>query len=81
MLKTVAAIVIDQAAPFEFGVLCEVFGIDRTEEGVPPIEFRVCGERPGEPLAMSVGAQLIPEHGLDAALDADLVAVPAATHA
>jgi transcriptional regulator GlxA family with amidase domain len=79
MLKTVAALVIDQAAPFEFGVLCEVFGIDRTEEGVPPIEFRVCGEVPGTPLAMSVGAQLVPEHGLDAALDADLVAVPAAT--
>jgi len=79
MLKTVAAIVIDKAAPFEFGVICEVFGIDRTEEGVPPIEFRVCGERPGEPLAMSVGAQLVPEHGIDAALDADLVAVPAAT--
>jgi transcriptional regulator GlxA family with amidase domain len=79
MLKTVAAIVIDQVAPFEFGVLCEVFGIDRTEEGVPPFEFRVCGERPGEPLRMSVGAQLTPEHGLDAVDGADLVAVPAAT--
>jgi AraC family transcriptional regulator, transcriptional activator FtrA len=78
MLRTVAAIVIDQLAPFEFGVLCEVFGIDRTEEGVPPIEFRVCGERPGEPLRTSVGAMLIPEHGLDAVADADLVAVPAA---
>jgi transcriptional regulator GlxA family with amidase domain len=79
MLRTVAAIVIDQAAPFEFGVLCEVFGIDRTEEGVPPIEFRVCGEVAGKPLSMSVGAQLVPEHGLDAVIGADLVAVPAAT--
>jgi AraC family transcriptional activator FtrA len=79
MLKTVAAVVIDQVAPFEFGVLCEVFGIDRTEEGVPPIEFLVCGERPGEPVRTSVGAQLIPERGLDAVAGADLVAVPAAT--
>ena len=79
MLKTVAAVVIDQVAPFEFGVLCEVFGIDRTEEGVPPIEFRVCGERPGEPVRTSVGAMLIPEQGLDAVAGADLVAVPAAT--
>ncbi|HEX6360035.1 helix-turn-helix domain-containing protein [Actinophytocola sp.] len=79
MLRTVAAIVIDQVAPFEFGVLCEVFGIDRTEEGVPPIEFRVCGERPGEPIRTTVGAMLIPEHGLDAVDGADLVAVPAAT--
>jgi transcriptional regulator GlxA family with amidase domain len=79
MLRTVAAVVIDQFAPFEFGVLCEVFGIDRTEEGVPPIEFRVCAERPGEPVRMSVGATLTPECGLDAVADADLVAVPAAT--
>lgn len=79
MLKTVAAIVIDRVAPFEFGVLCEVFGIDRTEEGVPPIEFRVCGERPGEPLQTSVGAKLIPDLGLDAVEGADLVCVPAAT--
>ncbi len=79
MLRSVAAIVIDQVAPFEFGVVCEVFGIDRTEEGVPPIDFRVCGERPGEPLSMSVAASMTPRFGLDAALDADLVAVPAAT--
>jgi AraC family transcriptional activator FtrA len=79
MLKTVAAVVIDQIAPFEFGVLCEVFGIDRTEEGVPPIEFRVCGERPGEPVRTSVGAMLVPECGLDAVAGADLVAVPAVT--
>ncbi|MFC4854193.1 helix-turn-helix domain-containing protein [Actinophytocola glycyrrhizae] len=78
MLKTVAAIVIDRVAPFEFGVICEVFGIDRTEEGVPPFEFLVCGERPGEPLATSVGAQLVPAHGLDVVERADLVAVPAA---
>jgi AraC family transcriptional activator FtrA len=79
MLKTVAAVVIDQFAPFEFGVLCEVFGIDRTEEGVPAVEFRVCGERPGEPVRTSVGAMLVPEKGLDAVEGADLVAVPAAT--
>ena len=79
MLRTVAAIVIDQATPFEFGVLCEVFGIDRTEEGVPPIEFRVCGERPGVPIPTTVGAGLVAEQGLDGLDDADLVAVSAAT--
>jgi transcriptional regulator GlxA family with amidase domain len=79
MLKTVAAMVIDRVAPFEFGVVCEVFGIDRTEEGVPAFEFLVCGERPGEPLPTTVGAQLIPEYGLDVVDRADLVVVPAAT--
>ncbi|HEX2131405.1 MAG TPA: AraC family transcriptional regulator, partial [Actinophytocola sp.] len=78
MLETVAAVVIDDLAPFEFGVLCEVFGIDRTEEGVPRVDFLVCGEEPGVPLRTSVGALLTPEHGLDAVARADLVAVPAA---
>jgi transcriptional regulator GlxA family with amidase domain len=78
-LKTVCAMVIDEFAPFEFGVLCEVFGIDRVEDGVPAFDFRVCGERPGQSVrANDVGVQLIPEHGLDALHDADLVAVPAA---
>jgi AraC family transcriptional activator FtrA len=77
MLNKVAAVVMDGVAPFEFGVLCEVFGIDRTEDGVPPFDFRVCGERAGTPVSTSVGAALIPEHGLDALRGADLVAVPA----
>lgn len=79
MLRTVAAVVIDQMAPFEFGVLCEVFGVDRTEEGVPKIDFRVCGESAGKAVQTGVGATLVPEHGLDRVADADLVAVAAAT--
>jgi AraC family transcriptional regulator, transcriptional activator FtrA len=78
MLRTVSAVLIDDVAPFEFGVVCEVFGIDRTADGVPAFDFRVCGERPGESLSTSVGVRFTPEHGLDALEDADLVAVPAA---
>jgi AraC family transcriptional activator FtrA len=78
MLSRVAVLLIDELAPFEFGVTCEVFGIDRTEDGVPKFEFRVCGERPGEPLATTIpGVSLTPQFGLDAIEDADLVAVPA----
>jgi transcriptional regulator GlxA family with amidase domain len=78
MLKTVCVLLMENFAPFEFGVVCEVFGIDRTGDGVPAFDFRVCGERPGQPLrATDIGAQLIPERGLDALLDADLVAIPA----
>ncbi|WP_026422749.1 GlxA family transcriptional regulator [Actinokineospora inagensis] len=77
MLKTVAAVLIDGVAPFEFGVLCEVFGTDRTEDGVPPIEFRVCGAQAGVPVPSTVGVPLIPPNGLDALIGADLVAVPA----
>jgi transcriptional regulator GlxA family with amidase domain len=78
MLKTVAALLIDNFAPFEFGVLCEVFGVDRTDDGVPPVEFLVCGERAGEPLRTGVGARIIPEHDLSVVERADLVALPAA---
>jgi AraC family transcriptional regulator, transcriptional activator FtrA len=78
MVNTVAVVLIDGFAPFEFGVVCEVFGIDRTEEGVPPIEFRVCAEKPGEALRSSVGVAMIPEQGLDRLEGADLVALPAA---
>ncbi|ROP40784.1 helix-turn-helix domain-containing protein [Saccharothrix texasensis] len=78
MLRTVAAVLIDGLAPFEFGVICEVFGVDRTDDGVPRIDFRVCGERPGEPVTTDVGASVVPAHGLDALADADLVAVAAA---
>jgi len=80
MLKTVAAVLIDQLAPFEFGVICEVFGLDRTDDGVPPIEFRVCGEQPGKPLRATIpGVMLTPSHGLDGLDGADLVALPASS--
>ncbi|GHF78975.1 transcriptional regulator GlxA family with amidase domain [Amycolatopsis bartoniae] len=78
MLKTVAVVVIEDVAPFEFGVICEVFGIDRSDDGGPKFEFRVCGERPGEPVPTSIpGVALTPAYGLDGLEDADLVAVPA----
>jgi transcriptional regulator GlxA family with amidase domain len=79
MLRTVAAVVADGLAPFEFGVVCEVFGLDRTDDGVPLVDFRVCGPVAGFPVRTSMGASLIPDHGLDALEDADLVAVPAMT--
>jgi transcriptional regulator GlxA family with amidase domain len=77
MLKTVSALVLDGLAPFEFGVVCEVFGIDRSADGVPNFDFKVCGPEPGKPVRTSIGASLIPDHGLDALVGADLVAIPA----
>ncbi len=78
MLRTVAVVLVDGVAPFEFGVVHEVFGIDRTDEGVPAFDFRPCGETAGVPLRAGNGVQLIPAYGLDGLADADLVAVPAA---
>ncbi|MEU5693979.1 helix-turn-helix domain-containing protein [Actinosynnema sp. NPDC020468] len=76
MLTSVATPLIDGVAPFEFGVICEVFGIDRTDEGVPAIDFRVCAET-ADPVRTGVGAWMTAEQRFDALVTADLVAVPA----
>src|SRR5687768_7614919 len=39
-LHRVAVIALDQVAPFELGVLCEVFGTERA--GFPAYEFALC---------------------------------------
>ncbi|MBF6174037.1 helix-turn-helix domain-containing protein [Nocardia blacklockiae] len=78
MLSKVAAVLSENVAMFEFGVVCEVFGLDRRDDGLPGFDFRVCGAEPGRPLRSSTpGITLTPEYGLDELLDADLVAVPA----
>ncbi len=76
-LRSVSALVLDGLAIFEFGVICEVFGIDRSADGVPNFDFRVCGPEPGRPISTSVGATLTPDHGLDDLVGVDLVAIPA----
>ncbi len=77
MIKSVSALVLDGVAVFEFGVICEVFGIDRSADGVPNFDFKVCGPQPGQPIRTTVGATLVPDHGLDDLIGADLVAIPA----
>ncbi len=81
VLKSIAVLVLDDLSMFEFGVVCEVFGIDRTADGVPAFEFRVCGPEAGRALASTVSAQVVPQYGLDGLDGADLIAVPAARRA
>lgn len=76
MLTNVAVLAFDGVAPFELGVLCEGFGIDRTADGVPAIDFAVCAED-DRPMRTSMGFSIQAEHGLDRLETADLVAVPA----
>jgi len=77
MLRSVAAIVLPNVAPFELGVACEVFGIDRADTGGPSFDFVVCAEEPG--LVSTKGGlySITVEHGLEATADVDLVIVPA----
>ncbi len=78
-LRSVAVLLVDHSAVFEFGVLCEVFGVDRTAEGVPSFDFRVCTEDPSRPVSLRNGLTLTVPYGLDGLEGADLVAVPATT--
>ncbi|BBY19261.1 GlxA family transcriptional regulator [Mycolicibacterium litorale] len=76
-LKSVSTLVLDGLAVFEFGVICEVFGIDRSADDVPNFDFKVCGPVAGKAVQTSIGAQLVPQHDFGDLLGADLVAVPA----
>ncbi|WP_372727583.1 GlxA family transcriptional regulator [Nocardioides sp.] len=76
MLTNVAALVYDGVAPFELGVLCEAFGVDRSDEGIPRLDFSVCGPELG-PVATSVGFSIQVEEGLERLEQADLIGIPA----
>lgn len=75
MLKKVVVLAIPGLSPFEFGVVCEVFGIDRTDMGGPAFDFTVITADPGI-IDTSAGYQMVVSAGLEAAADADLIAVP-----
>jgi transcriptional regulator GlxA family with amidase domain len=78
MLRNVAVVVLDGFEPFELGVVCEVFGIDRTTDGLPGYDFAVVAGEPG-PLRSSMGFTLDTPFGVERLAEADLVAVPAIT--
>ena len=61
------------------GILCEAFGLDRTEHGVPKLEFAVCAAD-ARPVRTSMGFTVQTEHDLGRVAAADLVAVPAMPH-
>ncbi len=78
-LHQVSVIVLEPVAMFEFGVAVEVFGIDRRDDGIEPFDFRVCGVKPGQPLASKNfdPFTITPQLGLDAMAGSDLVIVAA----
>lgn len=76
MIENVAVIAYDGVAPFELGVLCEAWGIDRSDDGLPVFDFAVCAPEKG-PVPTTAGFSLNVEHDLSRAAEADLVAVPA----
>jgi AraC family transcriptional regulator, transcriptional activator FtrA len=76
----VAALVFDGLAPFELGVVIEVFGLNRPELNAEDwYELVVCAPQPGRLEAVG-GIGLVAEHGLEALDNADTIIVPAWPH-
>lgn len=76
MLRSVVLLALPGVAPFEFGVVCEVFGIDRSSGGGPAFDFTIATADPG-PVRTSLGFTMNIPNDLSVAAHADLVAVPA----
>jgi transcriptional regulator GlxA family with amidase domain len=72
---TVVTLLLDEVAPFDFAVACAVFGIDRSELGVPWYRFLLAGLAPG-PVRTSLGFTVQAGHGLPMLRRADTVFVP-----
>src|SRR5579859_5962239 len=75
MLRNVAVVVVNGFLPFEFGTVCEVFGIDRSDDGLPSYDFAVVAGEP--PPLRAHDFTLHPSRGLDRLEEADLIALPA----
>ncbi|MDH4159195.1 MAG: helix-turn-helix domain-containing protein [Actinomycetota bacterium] len=77
MLRDVVVLALPGVAPFELGVVCEVFGTDRSADGLPAFDFSVVTPAPGR-VPTASGFDLVVDEGLERAARADLVCVPAA---
>ena len=73
-LSSVVVIVDHVFSSFEFAIGCEVFGVDRSAQGLPCFDFAVCSVSPG-PVRSSIGYTLTADHGLERADEADLLLV------
>ena len=73
-MKTVACVVLPGFAPFEFGVACEAFGLDRFDDGIPNFDFRVVTPTPGV-VPSKIGFSINVDADLSFAYEADLVVI------
>ena len=74
-MKTIAAVVRSGVRMFDLAVINEVWGIDRTAEGVPAFRRLICSTGT-EPVVTDMGTAYQPTHGLDAVMEADLIVIP-----
>ncbi|MGX7679118.1 GlxA family transcriptional regulator [Jatrophihabitans sp. DSM 45814] len=75
-LNKVVTLIFPGIHPFEFGVTCEAFGIDRSDQGLPVYDFFVSSETE-DPVITYNGFTITAQYRFEEALDADLVIVSA----
>ncbi|MFC3689882.1 helix-turn-helix domain-containing protein [Aquipuribacter hungaricus] len=73
-MRDVVAVVYDGVGSFGLGVVSEVFGYDRSGDGLPSYDFAVVAVEPG-PVRTDTGLVVLAEHGLERMATADLVCV------
>lgn len=73
-MESVACVVLPGFAPFEFGLACEAFGLDRSDDGIPNFDFRIVTPDPGA-VPTNMGFTVNVEADLSFADEADLVVV------
>ncbi|WP_405019606.1 helix-turn-helix domain-containing protein [Kitasatospora sp. NBC_00070] len=74
-MKTVGCLILDGVRAFDFAVIGEVWSDRRSRLGYPPFELRVCGPADSR-VRFGGGLERVPDAGLEALLDCDLVLVP-----
>jgi AraC family transcriptional activator FtrA len=72
----IAAIAFDGIRPFHLSVPCLVFGEDRTPEGLPAFEFRVCAPQANTVMHTESGLGLVAPFDLSGLAGASIVIMP-----
>jgi transcriptional regulator GlxA family with amidase domain len=75
-ITNVAVPVADGVAPFELGIACELFGLDRSDQGLPRYEFALASIL-DRPVRTTAGHRIVADHGLDRLAQADLIVLVA----
>jgi transcriptional regulator GlxA family with amidase domain len=74
VISSVAVLAYEGVSAFGLGVTSEVFGCDRSMDGLPRFDYAVTAQRPG-PVRTDTGLSILVEHDLDRLRSADLAIV------
>ncbi|MFF7455404.1 GlxA family transcriptional regulator [Kitasatospora sp. NPDC008115] len=74
-MRVVGCVIFDGVRPFDYAVIGEVWANRASRPGLPGFDLRICGPA-GARVRFDGGLERVPDHGLDALADCDLVVVP-----